>query len=130
MIIPFLLIAVIIMGVLLLRKFPGRHKIVLSLLALVWTGFIFALGFELGRIGEVYGGNIAVQSMFQETNRALEDGQCDRVKAAYHDVNLLLQKNSVNNWSDAATLVREKLQSQSALPAVPVASDFTGFRRR
>jgi len=120
-IIPVILIICVVVGALLLRNVSGQRKVVIALLAAVWTGVVFVLGFTIGEIKPTYRGNIAIQTILRETNKALEDGQCDRAKMAFSDAQRFLDNGG--SFHDAARQVGEKLRSQPEPHATPAISD-------
>jgi hypothetical protein len=116
LLIPLVLLTPVIVGVLLLRNVSAWRKLVLMSVALVWMGLAFGLGFMLGEIGPRYRWNSAMHGVLKETNQALEDGQCDRVKSVYHEVYLLSKAypGDDTRFVDAAESIGQNLRSQSA----------------
>lgn len=103
------------LGILLLRALPRRRQVWLSLFAIAWTAIMIGIGHSLGGIAPEYRGNIALQQVLRDANRALEAGDCEQARTAFSEANRYLQHGG--KVHDAVKMIGDRLLPSAASPA-------------
>ena len=104
----------IFLAIKLLRGLPRRRQVWLACFAIACTAITFSMGYQLGGIAPEYRGNIAINRLIRDSNRAFDVGDCEQVRTAFSEANRFTEGGG--SLHDAVTMISERLRLSSSAP--------------
>lgn len=101
-------------GIRLLRGIPRRKQLWLAFFLLVWTAVTIGIGFLLGEVAPTYRGDIAIQRLLRDTNQSLQNGDCEKARAAFSEVHEFVEGGGL--LRDAVNMIAERLRPSTSPP--------------
>ena len=104
----------IVFAIKLLHGLPRRRQVWLACFVIACTAIALGIGYQFGGIAPEYRGNIAINRLIRDSNRAFEVGDCEQVRTAFREANRFTEGGG--SLHDAVTMISERLRFSSSAP--------------